>query len=192
MRMTAVDQPAGTILRDRQVAAFDALDPQSAGEMLSACCAADRWVAALTAGRPYATAGRLYEAAAARLAALDWPDIRTALAAHPRIGRNPAGRGQDAEWSRGEQAQVRDAAAPTAAALAAVNEAYEAKFGFVFLIRAAGRTGEQILAAATQRLGQDELTEQASVREELGQIIRLRLDRLLDGMPAVSGKAGSR
>ena len=57
-------------------------------------------------------------------------------------------------------------------------------FGSVedLLIRATGRTAPQMLAAALERLGHDEQTEQAVVREELSQIVRLRLDKLLLGL----------
>jgi hypothetical protein len=39
-----------------------------------------------------------------------------------------------------------------------------------------------MLAAALDRLGNDERTEQSAVRGELAQIVRLRLDRMLDGL----------
>ncbi len=72
--------------------------------------------------------------------------------------------------------------------MGAANAAYEAKFGFVFLIRATGRSAEQMLAAALDRLSHDELTEQPVVRGELAQIVRLRLDRMLDGLrPGAEG-----
>jgi 2-oxo-4-hydroxy-4-carboxy-5-ureidoimidazoline decarboxylase len=70
------------------------------------------------------------------------------------------------------------ATVPTAEALAAANVAYEARFGFVFLVRAAGRSAEDMLALALDRLGHDELTEQPVVRAELAQIVRLRCSAL--------------
>jgi 2-oxo-4-hydroxy-4-carboxy-5-ureidoimidazoline decarboxylase len=166
---------------------FNALAPDGAAAGLTACCASRRWVGAMAGARPYGSVGALYAAAARHLAALDWSDVHEALAAHPRIGERAAGPGTEAAWSRAEQSGARDADARTAADLAAANAAYEAKFGFVFLIRAAGRSGQQMLAAARDRLGHDELTEQAVVRDELGQIVRLRLDRLLAGLAEGTG-----
>jgi 2-oxo-4-hydroxy-4-carboxy-5-ureidoimidazoline decarboxylase len=168
---------------------FNALPPQEAAAGLSACCASRRWVAALSSGRPYAGVNALYAAAAEQLAALDWPDVCEALSAHPRIGERAAGTGREAAWSRAEQSGAQDAGARTAAELAAANAAYEAKFGFVFLIRAAGRTAAQMLTAALDRLDHDELTEQAVVRDELGQIVRLRLDKLLAGLAEGTGSS---
>ena len=63
-----------------------------------------RWVSQLVAGRPYRTLDELVTASDAAIAALTWPDIEEALAAHPRIGDRPAAPGREAAWSRQEQA----------------------------------------------------------------------------------------
>jgi 2-oxo-4-hydroxy-4-carboxy-5-ureidoimidazoline decarboxylase len=164
------------------LAPFNALSDGEAASALGACCACGRWTAAVTAARPFDDVADLHRFAAAQLAALDWSDIQEALAAHPRIGERAAGAGRDATWSRAEQAGAAQADARTAAALAAANAAYEARFGHVYLIRATGRTAPQLLAAALGRLEHDEPTEQAVVRDELSQIVRLRLDKLLLGL----------
>ena len=49
----------------------------------------------------------------------------------------------------------------------------------MFLISASGRSAEELLAALRQRLGNDPDTEWGVVAEELRQINRLRLERLL-------------
>lgn len=164
------------------LARLNALPERDAGKALGACCAARRWIAGMTAARPFADGADLHRTAHARLAALDWSDVLEALAAHPRIGERAGGGGHDATWSRAEQAGAAAADAQTAAELAAANAAYEAKFGHVYLIRATGRTAAQLLAAALGRLEHDEQTEQAVVRDELSQIVRLRLDKLLLGL----------
>jgi 2-oxo-4-hydroxy-4-carboxy-5-ureidoimidazoline decarboxylase len=167
---------------DQRLAALNAREAWQAASELAACCASSRWVASLTAGRPFRTVADLYSAAAVELAALDWPDVLEALAAHPRIGSPATGTEPEAAWSRMEQAGARVATVPVAEALAAANAAYEAKFGFVFLVRAAGRSAQDMLALAHERLDHDEVTEQPVVRAELAQIVRLRLDRMLDGL----------
>jgi 2-oxo-4-hydroxy-4-carboxy-5-ureidoimidazoline decarboxylase len=169
-----------------QLERFNALPLEEAAEALSACCASRRWVDAVALSRPYSGVGDLYRTAAQTLTSLDWPDILEALAAHPRIGERAAGPGREAAWSRAEQSGAgdADADAKTAADLAAANAEYERKFGYVFLIRASGRTAAQMLAAARERLDHDELAEQSVVRGELGEIVRLRLDKMLDGFGA--------
>jgi 2-oxo-4-hydroxy-4-carboxy-5-ureidoimidazoline decarboxylase len=148
------------------------------GELL-ACCAAPGWARELAAGRPYRDRDALLTAAGAALDRLDWPQVETALAAHPRIGQPAAGVSREAAWSRREQASVATADAPTRAALAEANRAYEERFGRVFLIFASGRTDAELLAAARHRLGNDEATERRVVRAELAKIARLRLERLV-------------
>jgi 2-oxo-4-hydroxy-4-carboxy-5-ureidoimidazoline decarboxylase len=72
------------------------------------------------------------------------------------------------------------APAQTRAALVEANRAYEERFGHVFLIRAAGRTAEEMLAALDERLRNDPQTERDVVRRELAQIVRLRLLRCVE------------
>ena len=48
--------------------------------------------------------------------------------------------------------------------------------------RRRGRTQEEILAAARERIGNDEHTEREIVTGELGRIALLRLERLLDAL----------
>src|SRR5690606_19417888 len=98
-----------------------------------------------------------------------------ALSAHPRIGERLAQAGREADWSRAEQAGMGDADDALRAEIAAANQAYEQRFGHVFLICATGRSAEQMLAAARQRLNNDLDTERRVVRDELRAITRLRL-----------------
>ena len=61
------------------------------------------------------------------------------------------------------------------------NAEYERRFGHVFLIRAAGRSAEEMLTELDRRLANDEDRERAEVTEQLAQITRLRLQTLLAG-----------
>jgi 2-oxo-4-hydroxy-4-carboxy-5-ureidoimidazoline decarboxylase len=180
---------------DRGLRAFNALPAPA--EPLAACCGAPGWADTVAAGRPYPDRAALRAAAQAALASADWSAIEAALADHPRIGAAPTGAGRRAAWSRAEQsaAAAPGDTAPAGDPLVAGNVAYERRFGHVFLICATGRSREQILAALTERLGNDEPTERAVVRRELAAIAALRLDRLLTELaeptepadPAVSG-----
>jgi 2-oxo-4-hydroxy-4-carboxy-5-ureidoimidazoline decarboxylase len=68
--------------------------------------------------------------------------------------------------------------------LGEANAAYEKAFGHVFLIRAAGRSGPEILAALEARLDHDAAEEALVVRDQLTQIAQLRLAGLLDDLAA--------
>lgn len=142
---------------------------------LLACCASPVWAAAVIEGGPYPDVAAVLRAADTALTGLDWSEIEKALTAHPRIGDRVTGPGREAEWSRQEQS----AATGDPDGLAAANAEYERVFGRVFLVNATGRSAEEILANLRARLGNDEDTERAVVREELRGIVRLRLTRWL-------------
>jgi allantoicase len=150
-----------------------------AGQLLASCCASRAWVERMAAGRPYADLDALLEASDRAIRELGRDDLAEALSGHPRIGQRAAGASTEATWSRQEQASVADADAEVRAALVEGNRAYEQRFGHVFLVRASGRSARELLAALRQRLGNDPDTEWGVVAEELGEITRLRLERLL-------------
>jgi 2-oxo-4-hydroxy-4-carboxy-5-ureidoimidazoline decarboxylase len=159
--------------------ALNALPTAAAERQLSTCCAARAWVERMAAGRPYADLDDLLEASDRAVRELDRDGLAEALAAHPRIGERAAGSSTEAAWSRQEQAGAGDADAEIREALRQGNRAYEQRFGHVFLIRAHGRSAEEMLATLRQRLDNDPDTERSVVAEELRQITRLRLERLL-------------
>jgi 2-oxo-4-hydroxy-4-carboxy-5-ureidoimidazoline decarboxylase len=158
------------------LAALNTAEPEHAERELLACCAARRWADELIVRRPYHDLETLRGVSDRVFAELSWADIEQALAAHPRIGERAGGDGREAAWSRQEQAAAADG---DAAELTAANEEYERRFGRVFLICATGRSSGEILAELRTRLGNDEETERAVVREELRKIVALRLGKLV-------------
>lgn len=162
------------------VAAFNSLPDDQATARLCTCLHATGWAAALLAGRPYPDRESLLATAYRFGVVLDEADLASALSAHPRIGERPTGTGASAQHSRAEQGGVDADDLDLAQRLHAGNVAYEERFGQVFLIRAAGRDGAQILAALTERLSNDPEVEARVVRDQLAQIAQLRLGALLD------------
>jgi 2-oxo-4-hydroxy-4-carboxy-5-ureidoimidazoline decarboxylase len=158
------------------IAEFDDLPAPDAAAALRPCADVDSFVDTLVAGRPYGTVAALL--AAARAQAGTWTDaeVAAALADHPRIGERPAGSGASAALAQGEQAGVDPADAELAQRLAAGNRRYEERFGRIYLVRAAGRTGPELLALLEQRLTHDPDTERAVTRGQLAEIALLRLE----------------
>ena len=152
---------------------------EQATAALSACNASPVWIERLLTGRPYRDTASLLSAAEQVARSLSWDEVRRALDAHPRIGDRAEGRSPEARWSRREQAAVGAADHATQDALREGNTAYERRFGHVFLIRAAGRSAEEMLAELRRRLDNDETQERAEVTEQLARITRLRVERLL-------------
>ena len=122
---------------------------------------------AVVAAGPYADVAELLARADA------WPrpgpatEVERRLADHPRIGERHAGAGASAAMSGREQAGV-DPATPTCSAgWPAGNAAYEERFDRIYLVRAAGRDAEEILALLEQRLDNDPETELAVTAGQL-------------------------
>ncbi len=152
-----------------------ATDVTPTEEELRACCAADAWVTRVQAARPTSSVKALLDLSDDTVLSLDDAGLDQALAAHARIGERRLGSTTEDRWSRTEQAGALGAGDDVAGRLADGNRAYEQRFGHVFLVRAAGRTAEEMLAALTERLRNDPQTERDVVRRELAEIVRLRL-----------------
>jgi 2-oxo-4-hydroxy-4-carboxy-5-ureidoimidazoline decarboxylase len=148
-------------------------------ERLRSCNAAPRWIERVLAHRPYPDVDTFLDTAERVARTLPWSEVQEALDAHPRIGDRASGASTEARWSRREQSAVATSDAATQDALRAGNAAYERRFGHVFLIRAAGRSAEEMAAELDRRLGNDEVRERAEVTEQLAQITRLRVETLL-------------
>jgi OHCU decarboxylase len=172
---TGLDRAALDGHARRTASGVEQLNRMSAADLrgrLLEVCASPRWADAVLGSRPFATPGALYAVADGALAGLSDADLDHALAGHPRIGERA-----ESAASRREQAGVSGDA--TLAALAEGNREYEARFGHVYLVCASGRSGEELLAVLRARLRNDPATERRVVREELGKINRLRLERLV-------------
>ena len=126
-------------------------------------------------GWPYPDLDSLLDAAERAWSECEPADWAEALAGHPRIGERG---GSSPAASDREQSGVRTAAATTLDQLAAENRLYEARFGHVFLIAAAGKSADEILAELRQRMNNDPVTEAQVAAAEHRKIARLRLEAL--------------
>lgn len=161
---------------------LNGLTEAEARRELLACCSSERWAAGVAAGRPYRSMTAILDIASDVISRLSVEDLRSALDGHPRIG-DRAGAAQPEPgvrgWSHGEQAGVAASGDDVRRALAEGNAAYERRFGHIYLVCAAGRSGTELLAVLRDRLRNDPETEWGVVRAELGKINALRLHKLL-------------
>jgi 2-oxo-4-hydroxy-4-carboxy-5-ureidoimidazoline decarboxylase len=162
-----------------KLAEFNAADAGSAAAALKPCIDVTRWVDAVAGARPFASKDALLAFATAAADPFTPEEVEAAMAHHPRIGERPTASTTEASMSRSEQAGVDPSDAGVAQALAQGNRDYEEKFGRVFLIRAAGRTAPEILAALNERLGNSPAEEDTIVARQLREIAVLRLEGLI-------------
>ena len=167
--------------RTSRLDAMNRASEAETGERLRACNASPRWIEQVLARRPYPDVDTFLDTAEHVARTLAWSEVQEALDAHPRIGERAAGEDTEAQWSRREQSAVGSSDARMQEALRTRNAAYERRFGHVFLISAAGRSAEEMVAELDRRLGNDPTRERAEVTEQLAQITRLRLQTLLAG-----------
>jgi len=163
-----------------ELARFNNLPAVAAREALLDCCSSPAWAERMLSGRPYSSARDAVRQSSAIVARLSEADLEAALAGHPRIGERPGGDGsaRSAAWSQREQSGV-SGDEQTARELAESNVEYERRFGHIYLVSAAGRTGPQLLALLRARLRNSQATEWQVVRTELQKIIEIRLRDLL-------------
>jgi 2-oxo-4-hydroxy-4-carboxy-5-ureidoimidazoline decarboxylase len=160
-------------------AVLNALGRGEAAAALRRACGAERWVERMLAQRPFRSSEELYAKAAAEWRASSREDYLEAFAHHPRIGEDLGElrrRFQNtAHLSSREQAGVTVADEATLEALRDANAAYHARFGFIFIICATGKSASEMLAALRARLDNNADTELEIAAAEQARITRLRL-----------------
>ncbi len=139
----------------------------------------------MTGVRPFQDVEELLAKADGIWRSLGEEDWLEAFRAHPKIGEQKAAATQSEQarsWSVQEQSGIERAAQETKAALASGNQAYEKRFGFIYVVCATGKTSEEMLAILNDRLQNDPETELRQAAEEQGKITRLRLEKLLQAL----------
>lgn len=140
-----------------------------------ACCGSRAWADAMTSRRPYADPAALRKAAEQIWWSLKRSDWLEAFAAHPKIGEKKP----DAKWSENEQSGMARASETTAGAIARLNNEYEARFGWIFIVCATGKSGDEMLHLLKARLGNDSEAELVIAAGEQLKITQLRLQKLV-------------
>lgn len=156
----------------------DAATGADARAILTRACGASRWVDRMMARRPFGGDARLLRAARIEWFGLTEVDWLEAFAHHPKIGdraslaaRFPATH----DLSAKEQAGVGRAHDAVLSDLAEANQDYLDRFGFIFIVCAAGKTAEEMLRLLRDRLPHDRATELRIAAEEQAKITALRL-----------------
>lgn len=137
----------------------------------------DVWADDILANRPYGTVAELVEYADNGAQTWKVDDVMQAIASHAQLGKKPKGEDANSAHSRKEQSSMGDLESDTQEKLLALQGEYLDKFGHIFLIRAAGRSAEEVLAALQERLTKTPDEEKATTADQLRQIALLRLEQ---------------
>jgi 2-oxo-4-hydroxy-4-carboxy-5-ureidoimidazoline decarboxylase len=149
------------------------MSAEKAALLLAECCGSSRWVEMMISSRPFASREAVFSAADEMWSSLVSPDFLEAFAHHPRIGEQGGGS------SAKEQSGMDRADAGVRAALAEVNREYERRFGYIYIVSASGKSAQEMLAIAQERLHNDATVELKVAADEQRKITQLRLHLLL-------------
>ena len=157
---------------------LNALPDTDAEHILRSCCGSSRWVESMMARRPFASHDMLHAAADDSWHACSEADWLEAFSHHPRIGDQSA-----AGPASVEQAGMQSASVSVQDEMAALNRAYEERFGHIYIVCATGKSAEEMRDIARHRIDNDPPTELRNAAEEQRKIMHLRLEKLFGDEP---------
>lgn len=161
------------------LAEFNQAPPEQLKTLLKNCVHIPTWAEKIILERPYSSKASLLKYAENLSQMWSWQEIQAALATHPKIGERQAKKQlneKEQHFSNQEQAGI-SLDEKTQQALLQGNLDYEQKFGFIFLIKAAGLSSKEILKKLHERLQHDLAIEKIIVHEQLAAIALLRLSQ---------------
>lgn len=146
------------------------------------CCGSTKFASEMAKVAPFSSPAQAVEASRTIWwNKVDIPGWLEAFGAHPRIGDVEVLKREvpTAEWSKGEQSEaLKSANNSILQELAEWNRQYEAKFGFVFLICASGKSSSEILARLKERFASRPIDELQVAATEQQKITEIRLRKL--------------
>lgn len=161
---------------------LNALPREQAEARFRDCCAAEPWVQGMVDNRPYASRDQLLEQSQRLWPTLTEQDWLQAFEAHPKIGDVDSLRKKYASTkalASGEQAGARQAPEAVLQRLKADNDAYQEKFGFIFIVCATGKSAAEMLELLEARLPNTREQEIENAAREQAKITELRLEKLV-------------
>jgi 2-oxo-4-hydroxy-4-carboxy-5-ureidoimidazoline decarboxylase len=172
-----------SIYESDEVSVLNKLTHETLYNELYRCCGSSTWVSNMVKAMPFQSVMHLKACAEYHWYNCSEADWMEAFSNHPRIGdvnalkekfkKNPNA------WEGGEQSGADNASETTIQSLKDGNDAYDAKFGFLFLVCATGKTAEEMLMLLTERLKNERMSEVLIAVGEQNKITHLRLAKLL-------------
>jgi len=161
---------------------LSSLNPKEKELLFSKCCGAKEWVAGMMELKTIKTKKEILDEAEKILYSLDPKDWLEAFSHHPKIGDINSIREKFAstkKMAESEQSGVNAADNETLIELAKLNQVYEKKFGYIFIVCATGKSAKEMLAIIKKRVSNDSETEIKIAMKEQNKITKLRLEKLL-------------
>ncbi|TCS38958.1 2-oxo-4-hydroxy-4-carboxy-5-ureidoimidazoline decarboxylase [Reinekea marinisedimentorum] len=162
---------------------LNALTADELANVLKDCCAAKNWVNGMVSVAPFKSEEILISAANRIWQALNDLDYLSAFEAHPRIGDVTTLKKKYAstQLTAGkEQAGMTLASDCIIERMKELNDAYNEKFGFIFIVCATGKSAGEMLELIEQRINNEYEQEITIAAAEQMKITEIRLKKLLE------------
>ena len=157
---------------------FNHLPVNEAIKQLYDCCHCHEWSETLADLRPFEDIEHLLSTADIVWQQASEAQILEAFSGHARIGDIELLRSRYAGHATAEQGQVIHASESTLQELHQLNVEYEARYGFIFIVCATGKSAEEMLSLLKARIDNGKATELKNGAIEQGKITQLRLKAL--------------
>jgi len=172
-----------TMTNSLRINTLNALSVDEATHQFMQCCTATTWVNKMVQSLPFSDENELITFANEHWKGLAEADYLEAFEGHPKIGDVNSLRAKYANTkalASGEQRSVNEASDEVLQALAQGNDAYDAKFGFIFIVCATGKSAAQMLQLLEQRLPNNKADELINAAEEQRKIFQIRITKMLE------------
>jgi 5-hydroxyisourate hydrolase/2-oxo-4-hydroxy-4-carboxy-5-ureidoimidazoline decarboxylase len=162
---------------------FNILSQVEAGKLLFTCCGSEKWVGRVMKRFPFLNEMELVAVAEkAWYHECDGNDWKESFTQHPKIGdtKSLADKFANTQHLTGnEQAGVNNASQNLIEELAHANAEYEAKFGFIFIVCATGKSAAEMLRLLLDRITNSSTEELNIAMGEQHKITITRLKKLI-------------
>ena len=161
---------------------LNTLSTRDAVTFFRQCCGSAAWASRMASERPFSDMQRLQAIALTAWNRLPQEEWTQAFAHHPKIGDLDSLRKKfpsTAGLAEKEQSGMAGTSEKALQSLAEGNKLYEAKFGYIFIVCATGKSAEEMLALLNGRLDNVPDDEISVAAAEQAKITALRLEKLL-------------
>jgi len=168
--------------KEMKIKKFNGLENSDAIKEAFKCCSSQKWAENLIKRRPFITFQEMVKKSEDvwfKLSSEDWLE---AFKGHAKIGDLESLQkkyNQTKSWSHGEQNGVKETPLSVLKELKELNDVYEEKYGFIFIVCATGKSAEEMLEILKKRLHNDRSDELKIAISEQNKITNIRLEKLL-------------
>ena len=160
---------------------LNTLTSQQLKEQLFNCCGSTKWAEQLLRKLPFNSIEELKYVSDKIWFECEKKDWLEAFTHHPKIGNVKSLEkkfASTAQWASGEQVSINAASQNVLVELKELNDLYENKFGYIFIVCATGKSAEEMLKLLKQRLPNNPEEEIKIAANEQNKITHLRIDKL--------------